>query len=140
MNTRAYKQAKETDGTGKLLSGLVKALLLAFGLTLLIFLICSLLLTYTGLAEKSIPFIVIITIVLSTAVSGALYARRTGKKGYVNGALIGVFYVLVLYIVSLLTAGSFRFSPYIFVLLAIGIFSGSFGGIMGINLSVKRRY
>ena len=140
MNTRAYKQAKETDGAGKLLSGFVKALLVAFGLTLLIFLVCSLLLTYTGLKEESIPFTVIITIVLSTAVAGALYARCTGKRGYVNGALVGAVYALVLYVVSLLTAGSFRFSSYIFVLLSIGILSGAFGGIVGINLAAKRRY
>ena len=140
MNTRGYKQAKETDGAKKLLPGFLKALLLAFGLTLLIFFVCSLLLTYTGLAEKSIPFIVIITVVLSTALAGALHAKTTNQKGYLNGALIGIVYVLVLYIISLLTAGRFYFNPYILILLAIGIFSGAFGGILGINLSGKRRY
>ena len=140
MNTRAYKQVKETDGAKRLMPGFLKSILLALGLTLLIFFVCSLLLTYTGLKEESIPFTVIITVVLSTAVAGALYARLTNQKGYLNGAFVGFMYVLVLYVVSLLTAGRFQFSPYILILLAIGVFSGAFGGIMGINLLRKRRY
>lgn len=140
MNTRTYKQVKEADGVKKLLPEFLKALLLAFGLTLLIFFVSSLLLTFTGLAEESIPFIVIITAVLSTALAGAFYARATRQRGYLNGALIGLVYVLVLYVISLLAAGNFLFTPYIFILLAIGVLSGAFGGILGINLLGKRRY
>ena len=45
----------------------------------------------------------------------------------------------LLQIVAMLISGSFQIGPYIFVLLAIGLFGGAIGGILGINLSARRK-
>lgn len=135
MYSSEYKQVKEPGAV----RGLLKALLLAMGLTLLIFLVSSLLLAYTGIPESAVPFITVITVVISVGTAGAVYARAIGRRGYLSGAAAGILYVLVLYLLSLLMAGGFHFSLYIPILAAIGLFGGAFGGIIGINLSGKRK-
>ncbi|MBQ2696159.1 MAG: TIGR04086 family membrane protein [Clostridia bacterium] len=133
------KQVKDVGIMKSVLSGFLKAVLAALGFTLVVFFIAALLLTYTGLSEGSIPFITTVTMVLSVMLAGAVSARAGKSRGYLNGALTGILYVLVLYIVSLLVSGSFSCSSYILVLLAIGIFGGAFGGILGVNISAKRK-
>ncbi|MBR7163438.1 MAG: TIGR04086 family membrane protein [Clostridia bacterium] len=101
----------------------------------------ALLLTYTGLSENAIPFITTVTMVVSVMLAGMVSAKSGRSRGYLNGALTGILYALVLYVISLLVSGSFFCNNYILILLAIGIFGGAFGGILGINMSAKgKRY
>lgn len=139
MLSHEYKQTKESGVKKVHLPGFLKAVLVALGLTLVVFLLFSLLLTYTPLPESAVPFITTITVVLSVVVAGGMSAGAAGRRGYLNGALTGIGYVLVLYVLSLLITGDFLFSPYILILLAIGLFGGAFGGILGINLAAGRR-
>ncbi len=141
MKQFEYKQVKERSGVSSVLLTFGKAVLYALGFTLLVFFLFSLLLTYTGLSEGLIPFIGTATAVLSMMLAGGIFARARKTRGYLNGGLTGVFYALVLYLASLLISGEMYGSSYIFVLLAIGLFGGAFGGILGINLFTKpKRY
>ena len=134
-----YKQTASPGFWGGRFGGFVKAMLIAVGFTVLVFFICALLLTYTGLSESAIPFIVIITAVTSVILAGTVTGKRAGQRGYLNGALTGVAYMALLYVISLLVGGDFYFGTYILILLIIGLFGGAFGGILGINLSLRRR-
>ncbi len=135
----SYKIATEGGAFGAALSGFVKAVLAAVILTLCVFLVAALLLTYTGLSEGAIPFITTVTLVLSVMLAGAISARRGKNRGFINGGLTGILYALVMYVISLLVSGSFHFSGYIPVLLAIGLFGGAAGGILGVNIGTKRK-
>lgn len=135
-----YKQVKETGALRGTVPGALKALAVSLGLTFIIFLVSALLLTYTKLSEGAIPFITLITVVLSVVTGGGMLAKTAGKRGYLNGALAGILYALVLYGASLCMGGGIHAYPYIFVLLAICLVGGAFGGIMGINLTGKRKH
>ncbi|MBE7048384.1 MAG: TIGR04086 family membrane protein [Ruminococcaceae bacterium] len=139
MFSSDYSQVKETSSLKALWPGFVKAILFAVGLTLVVFFVGALLLTYTPLSEGAIPFIAIATAVISVIIAGAIMARTVGHRGYLSGALMGGSYMVLLYLVSLLIAGDFHFSSYMLVLLAIGLLGGAFGGILGINLFGNRR-
>ena len=133
------KQIQETGVAKPVLIGFGKAVLVALVFTLLVFFIAALLLTYTHLSESAIPFITTVTLVVSVVLAGATSARKAKSRGYLSGGVTGVLYALVLQIVAMLISGSFQIGPYIFVLLAIGLFGGAIGGILGINLSARRK-
>ncbi len=137
----AYKQVKDTGKGALVRHSFVKAIPVALGITVFIFLISALLLTYTALPEASIPFITILAAVVSTVLAGTVAARGAKSKGYLVGSVAGIGYALLLYLLSFLFAGGLYFNMYILILLVIGLFGGAFGGILGINISVgKKRY
>ncbi|MBR6729538.1 MAG: TIGR04086 family membrane protein [Clostridia bacterium] len=141
MYSEAYKQVKDTAPASVFGRRLVKAVPLAFGLTFVVFALCALLLTYTGLPEGAIPTISIITALLSVIGAGITATRGIAGRGYLFGALTGLFYVFLLYILACLFAGELYVNSYILILLAIGLFGGALGGILGINVSTgKKRY
>ena len=119
--------------------GFGKAMLIALGFTLVVFFIAALLLTYTGLSENAIPFITTVTMVISVVLAGLISAKAGKSRGYINGAITGILYALVLYDITLLISGSFFCNAYILIPLAIGIFGGAFGGILGVNMRVGRK-
>ena len=116
------------------LKGFLLGLLWAISLTLLSFVLFALLLTYTSLPEGAIPWIALLTQVASVAVAAAISAAQVGHHGYLSGGLMGLCYTLLLYLISLLFAGTFRVGSHFFILLIIGLFGGAVGGIIGINL------
>jgi len=141
MISETYKQVKDvSSGSGRLLQ-VARALLLGLGITLLLFVIFALLLAYTGLPEGAIPFIAIVTAIISASIAGISAAKSASSRGYLSGGLVGILYVLVLYVLSFIPAGGLYANMYILILLGIGILAGAFGGILGINLSTrKKRY
>lgn len=139
MFSETYQQGKESNLREPVLPGFLKATLVAIGFTAGIFVMSALLLTYTGLPESTIPFIVTVTAVLSVIIAGIKVSKTAKSKGYLNGAAMGIFYVLLLYVMSLIISGKFYFNTYILILLAIGLFGGAVGGILGINVSAKQR-
>ena len=74
MNHDTYNQVKETGFLKNTLPGLIKALLLALGVTAAVFLIAALLLTYTSLSEGTVPFIAIAAAVLGVLLADLMYA------------------------------------------------------------------
>ncbi len=137
MKQFEYKTTTEHGILSGTLLSFGKAVLFALGFTLIVFFIFALLLTYTGLPESAIPFIGTITAVLGMMIAGGVFARTKKTRGYLNGGLTGVFYALLLYALSLLISDQPENGTYILVLMAIGLFGGAFGGILGINMFTK---
>ncbi len=132
-----YKTTKEHGAVAETILSFGKAVLFALGFTLVVFFVFALLLTYTNLSESTIPLIGTMTAVLGMMIAGGVFARTKKNRGYLNGGLTGVFYALLLYVLSILISGGSGSSAYVFVLLAIGLFGGAFGGILGINVLTK---
>lgn len=116
-----------------------KAMLFGAGFTIIAFLLCSALICYSPLGEGIIPTVSLGVTVISVFLSSALFSKGAKSRGYLKGAISGIFYVFIIYLMSMIFVGGFYFNAYSITLLAIGIFAGSFGGIMGINMKDKRR-
>ena len=116
---------------------ILKSIGISFGFTLAVFLVFALLITYTGFPETAIGAVVLITTVLSILLAGMIISRRASTKGWLNGAIAGLIYVAILYIIGALSVTGLVFDKQVVVMALIGFFAGAFGGIIGINMRKK---
>jgi putative membrane protein (TIGR04086 family) len=112
----------------------LRGVILAYIVTLIIFLVFAVLITYTNFPESAIPTVVVVTTVLSIIIAGTRVARKARSKGWLNGAIAGLTYMIILYFISCLALTGFVFDKYVLYMLILGIFTGAFGGVIGINL------
>lgn len=115
-----------------------KSIVLAYVITLITFLVFAIVITYSNFPENSIPTVVVVTTVLSIVFAGMKVAARARTKGWLNGAIAGAIYMILLYFISALALTGFVLDRYVVYMLFLGMFSGAFGGIIGINFSYKR--
>lgn len=132
-----FGTVKETDGFS--LIKVLKCDFIAFVITLLIFLIVSLLVVYTGFSESYIGTFSVATIVLSLFISGFLVSKKIRRGGLAIGALTGFIYMMFIYFLTSIMFRDFSVSSYTFTMFGVGIVSCAFGGVLGINMKKKRR-
>ncbi len=114
---------------------IIKGSGIALGITILSLFIFAILLTYTNIQENTmIPVVIIITAV-SILIGSSLSTLRIKKNGLLNGALVGVIYILLIYIISSLTGSGFSLNIMSIVMLVSSIIAGMIGGIIGVNLN-----
>lgn len=117
--------------------GILKSVGIAYVVTLFIFLLLAIALTYTEFPETMIPSVVIIGTIISIMFAGTSVARKARTKGWLNGAIAGLVYILVIYLISSFTVVNFVVDMNAITMFILGILAGAVGGIVGINL--KRR-
>ncbi len=105
----------------------------AYAITAIIFIAYALLLTYTGVTEKNLQLVVILTTVLSVAVAGFDAAKGAKEKGWMWGMLAGVGYALTLIIINCVINKSFSLGGSAITILLISMAAGTLGGMFGIN-------
>ena len=55
------------------------------------------------------------------------------KNGIINGAIIGVIYIITIYILSSIIEGTFSLNRYSIMMIIGSILAGALGGIIGVN-------
>jgi len=124
-----------SSGENKVIKNVIKGAIISIVTTLLLFLVFALLLTYTNISETTIfPVIVVIT-GISILLGSSLGNIKIRKNGLLNGGLIGLIYMLVLYFISSCFIGDFSLNSNSFILIIAAILAGMLGGIIGVNIS-----
>ena len=95
------------------------------------------LLTYTSLSENTITPIVLAIVGLSILLGSYLSTKKINKKGILNGAMVGVIYMLILYIISSVIFMDFSINARSIIMIVCGIIAGIIGGIIGVNTNKK---
>jgi len=113
---------------------ILKCVGMAYVITLLIFLILAIFLTYTEFPETMIPAVTVVGTLISIMFAGSSVARRARTKGWLNGAIAGLTYMVILYLISSLTAAGFAIDQYVILMFIAGMVAGALGGIVGINI------
>ena len=121
------------EGTKNNLIKVAKGTGVAILITLILLLIYSCLLTYTNINEKTMSLIVIIVTAVSIFVGSFISSTNIRKNGLTNGALVGIFYILVIYLLSSIISGNFRLSVGSIIMTVASILAGAVGGIIGVN-------
>lgn len=137
-----YNQDKKVSDFGfwqSSVGGFLKGIIWALGLTLVLLTVSSLIITYTPVSESVIPVLSMLCAVVSVAIGGMVSAKTASSKGYLKGALCGITYILVLYIIASLVSEQVSFTSHTLVMFVIGIIVGALGGIMGINSGGRRK-
>ena len=113
---------------------LFKGILISYILTMAVFLIFSLLITYTDLSEKHISTVIKVTTALVCILSGLITAGSADKGGLIWGIISGISYVAIMCIVGFILIPDYSLSPKIIISLMLAVAGGGLGGIIGINI------
>jgi len=112
---------------------LIKGILLALIFSLVMLLAISLVLYLTELTEKTALYLVYAVSVVSILWGAAYAARRIGSRGWLNGGIIGVAYVLLMLGGGLLVVDDMTIGWNLAVNIFLGFIFGAIGGMWGVN-------
>lgn len=118
----------------KILPLIGSGVLLGLFLSLLIFTLASVIISYTAVPERILPYLSFFTSVISIFVGSLYVSRRIGFQGWLNGGLTGFFYVLILLLLGLFIAGHLPDLSGFIVKIFLGFVFGAVSGIIGMNL------
>ncbi|TJX16131.1 TIGR04086 family membrane protein [Tissierella creatinini] len=112
----------------------IRGLTYAFTITLILLFAFSLILRFTSLSEtKTIQFNIIVMI-LGVAVASFYIGMKLKEKGWLNGAIIGFIYYLIIILINI----TFLKGDSTMVLLVSKLFlstlTGFIGGMIGVNI------
>lgn len=111
----------------------IKGSAFAVVLTLILLLIYSAILTYTKLNESTMPVFIIGITAISILTGSLMSSVNIKKNGIINGALVGLIYIVVIYLLSSIATKSFSLNMYSIIMIVISIVAGAIGGIIGVN-------
>ncbi|MDR3644047.1 MAG: TIGR04086 family membrane protein [Clostridia bacterium] len=136
MKAASVKQ--EPRAHGKFLIPLLCGIIAAFIVSIIVLALLSMVFTMRDMPQTSVIPLSYVAYGLGALAGGLLTARLYGNRGLVSGALTGLLFFIVIYITGAamhnLGAGGLAF-----VKLALSIFSGGLGGIIGVNAGRKKR-
>lgn len=111
-----------------------RATLVSIGLTLIALLIQTVTMFYTDVSETILPITSSIIMTLSVA-AGSIYASlKIRQKGWMNGAIIGILYIIMIIILSMIFLDGFVLNSYVFLKTIIALVTGMISGMIGVNL------
>ncbi|MBQ2940650.1 MAG: TIGR04086 family membrane protein [Clostridia bacterium] len=116
------------------LSGLLSALVIT-GLSMLIVSVIYLSKDLSDeTARKIITALSLVSVFLSSLVTGI----KLKAKGLLTGALTGALYALCLYLTGFMAFGVIGISKSLFAMMALCMFIGALGGIAGVNIKGRK--
>lgn len=111
----------------------LKGTIISFLTTIIALTIFATFLTYTNLSENTIKPVIITVTGISILIGSSIETRKLRKNGLVTGALIGMIYILIIYLLSSIINSNFSLSWISAIMIITGIIGGIFGGIIGVN-------
>lgn len=112
----------------------VEGSIMGIVITLILLLILAIILANTDISEGIISTSIITITGISIFISSLLIATKIKNKGILNGALVGLIYILLIYTISSIASSNFLLSINSIILIFVSILMGAIGGIVGINL------
>lgn len=91
---------------------ITKGVMFGYLLTIIQILIYSIVLANTPVSEKTIPICVFIFSVLSVFIASSIVCIKIKENGMKNGGLVGLFYILIIYLIGSILSGSFALTSY----------------------------
>ncbi len=118
---------------------IAKGTSIALLVTLICLLLFAALLTYTNINEIIIEPVTMIITGLSILLGSFLGNIKIRKNGILNGAIVGISYLLILYLISSLLNWKFGLNLQSIIMIVVGAMCGILGGVLGVNKKVKSK-
>lgn len=112
----------------------LKGSITAIVITLISLVIFSMVLANTNINENTIIPVIIAVTAISILIGSIISVSKISKKGLLNGALVGLIYIAIIYLLSSMVNGNFSFDFNSLIIIISAIIAGMFGGIIGVNL------
>lgn len=116
---------------------IIKGSIFAIITSVILLLIFAVLLCYTNLAESTMLPVILVITGISILIGSMISTRKIRKNGILNGGMVGLIYIIILYLISSLFLAGFSLTFNSFIMLIIGIITGMIGGIIGVNTNRK---
>ena len=126
-------KTSEINSNAIAIKDIIKGMLLSMIATIILLFAYAIILTYTNVSESTIPVVTIIITAISILAGSAITTLHIRKNGAINGGLVGIIYIVSLYLVSSVVTGNFTVNSYSIVMIAVSIIAGILGGIIGVN-------
>lgn len=123
---------KEGNTNSVLIVG--KSILLAYGISVICIIIYGILLAITSISESSMSTVITVITMVSIAFSSIGAAVKTDSKGWLMGAIVGLVYMIILFLLSLFFNTGVILDKFILFRILMGSITGALAGIIGINL------
>ena len=117
----------------KNLISIFKGVLISLGTTFILLIIFAALLTYTNIQESVITPVIIVITAISLLIGSTIGNNRVQKNGLLNGAMVGLIYILLLYLISSILNGNFALNIASIIMIVVSMFFGTFGGVIAVN-------
>ena len=113
---------------------IIKGSVFSILITLILLFIYAILLTSTNIPESTMSVIVITITGISILIGSSISSFKIKKRGIVNGGLVGLIYIITIYLISSIAFIGFSMNITSIVMLIVAIVTGMIGGIIGVNL------
>ena len=113
---------------------IIKGSVIAIVLSLIFLTIYAAILSFTSVSETTMVPVVLVLTGISILIGSSMSSISIKKQGIINGGLVGLIYVLFLYIVSSIAGIGFGLNMNSIIMLAVGIITGMIGGVIGVNI------
>lgn len=124
------KESEFSKNMIRILKGSISAIIL----TIILLLIFATLLTYTEIKENTINPVIIVITGISILVGSSISTLKIKKNGLINGFLVGLIYIITIYLISSITGAGFKINLSSLIMILVSIIMGMIGGIIGVNL------
>lgn len=104
-------------------------------ISIISFCVFSAILTNTDVREETIPPVILIISLISILIGSSISSKRISKKGIINGGIVGLIYISILYVLSSIILVGFKLNLYSVIMMVGSTISGIIGGIIGVNSS-----
>lgn len=122
----------------KKVMAIIKGCAFAIIFSVILLTIYALILVNTNVSENTIMPVVLIITGVSILIGGTISSRKIKKNGLIYGGVVGLVYTFILYLASSISMVGFSLSANSLLMLIVSVITGIIGGIIGVNLSVKK--
>ena len=113
---------------------ILKGTVLALAISLTVLLLLTIILFLTPLTEGAVPYVTYITSIFSIIIGAAYASKRIQSKGWLNGGLTGLTYIIILLLLSRAFGVETGVNLHLATKVLLAFALGSIGGILGLNL------
>jgi len=124
-------------GTAKSGYGIGAGLITAFAITIPAMFILAAVLTFTDFPEKYTTYAVLLATLSGLFAAGYKAGLYNEKDGIIKGGLIGLIYMLILYLLSSIVYKDFMLGQRSIIMIVTGILSGVIGSLLGAGRKAK---
>lgn len=111
-----------------------RGLIRGYIISLFLFLIVAILITYTSIRESSIPLITSIIMIVGIVFSAISSSIHIKSKGWLHGGIVGLVFVLILVILSKMFISDYSIDRIALYKIGLGMGTGIIGGMLGVNI------
>ena len=136
MNISNIAPTKKIEDISKDKSSIkiIKGTAISIILSLILLTIYATLLSYTSVSENTMVPVIITITGISILIGSSISSMHIKKQGMLNGALVGLIYMLTIYILSSIVLSSFELTMNSIIMILVGIGTGMVGGVIGVNM------